>query len=376
MKTGSKIAISSALVLGGVFSVLLWKRQEALKSQVLVFGDLPKKVRLITRGGNPALLDFKLPGGKRIRYPALESNYDYSREFRDDPNVAAYLVYDRVVDMRAPISEIGTYFTSPEFKINGQIVRPTLHESPFGDDIYRLPYVFGNKPANATVRPDPKSGAIQLRLPGNGRPAPILSRWTGRVNGWQVRLEPKLPISPACPLDFDVTVTGGKPGQLYSVEILDQPWRDSDATRLLCGSKPGILHLCEWKPRLKLWLHIAEVTRSPESVRVVRDQPGLPAKIKLVSPSGTLTSAEISASGESSSGSIYGSTLIIDDRFRTYGFNLVTEQRLGDMGLDIRILPKDLKDGQTLNAQHYWYKGDFELIANLTLPDPKGFDHF
>lgn len=203
-------------------------------------------LRVITRDQLLPVIDTKI-GGHRLQYP------------KPDPgiavNMAKYPYVAGFIDARqAKELSVGgsTYSLEGVAYPDVRLDIPLLNDSK----LEAVPYVFGTKRKLVQIKPQNQK-PFKIWLPPNGIPAPKLKVVTAKAGPYVVHMKPRPIVSPALPIVMDVTVEGGRAGQMFALcpglwkegnsqsELDRQHGQDYDMAdeSLFCGSKPARLRL-------------------------------------------------------------------------------------------------------------------------------------
>lgn len=167
---------------------------------VSIEGSAPEFVRLYSTEELAAkpVLSIPLPGGKSYDLPRPDPKLEFYRNWiTQGRNVAGLLVAERSK----------YYFTEPTWTIDGHSISVVPEPHVFRNAL-AIPTAFGTKPVIAQLKPNSSEAPIYIKLPPNGRPAPVLEEKTFAVDGWKITFKPRPVVANLLPFVYDVTAEG------------------------------------------------------------------------------------------------------------------------------------------------------------------------
>lgn len=310
------------------------------------------------------VIDLKMPWGRPFTYPQPDDRQPEDLKFLNDVPLAAGVIHEA---NRATFNA----WVFPHWKIEAQVVQAKQAES--GSAGAATPYVFGSKSLIAKLDAG-EDGTVSVRLPGNGRPAPVLPAASVKIESWTVKLTPRPVVTPIQPLMYDVTVAGAGPNDQFAIDF---KWGSYQSHYLLVGKKPGLLRLMSWAPRTTLRVRMRRLTESSITLSVREaTESGMRLK-KLLGPDGTKL-VVIDSAAQFQGSAFYGnSAIIVGEGKYSAGNPLAPVVWLGansplffDLGAEFL---RPLVNGDTATATEYRFGEPHEGSLTLELPSPKEF---
>jgi hypothetical protein len=360
VKRGGKITVAVLVAAGGV-GIYLWMSRD--RTGLAIIGSSgPFITYSRSEVGEKPVIDLTLPGGRRIIYPRHDDQPQDKKFINEVPHAAGVI---------RSSGRLVTPWIFPRWNIERQIVQ--AKQAGPGSAVAATPYVFGSKSLIAKLDAG-EDGTVSVRLPGNGRPAPVLPTASGKIESWTVKLTPRPVVTPIQPLMYDVTVAGAGPNDQFAIDF---KWGSYQSYYLLVGKKPGLLRLMSWAPRTTFKVRIRRLTESSITLSVREaTESGMRLK-KLLGPDGTKL-VVIDSAAQFQGSAFYGnSAIIVGEGKYSAGNPLAPVVWLGansplffDLGAEFL---RPLINGDTATATEYRFGEPHEGSLTLELPSPNEF---
>lgn len=131
------------------------------------------------------------------------------------------------------------------------------------------PYVYGDRPKVARFKWKPSGDWVDIQLPATKGPAPELQPASTIIGDYRIRLKPLPLVATWQKVDYALTVTGGKPGEMVHLRLWSptRPAYADDMPRLVLGHEAGLVHLSGFEDE-ELGVEIGPCEVSDVSIRV------------------------------------------------------------------------------------------------------------
>lgn len=342
------------------------------REELAIIGKPPVPVDAIPRTqiASHAWIDFKV-GGKHIVYPKPNS---VPKPYAKAAGMSGVLVAGSSSTTWSGAGWTGT----ATWTVDGEPIPagPNFladRLDPGKLEIWPCPYVWGDQSKVVDLRIGEDDDPIRLRLPPNHQTAPTVEARSVKVRDWTLHLKPRPWISPSFPIRFEVTVEGGKKGQVFLMTFTEA--LDGGANLKVAEGQPAELAFYTWE---KIWGVLMQIqVFEPETIDLSVSRTSIPGgKDRILFSHADTTIAEVTvdlAEKKVESEEAYGPAGFVAIDIQGYWplGEFARSKRFGRQyyGRDAGNL-MGFKNGQQVRAIAYKGQGFIQKDFVLRLPDP------